>query len=110
MYKRQIKNITGVEALILSTFYETLKRSGHIPTLPDVTAYIIYKEDLMKMVNIDEDTYLVSIHNLMRMQCIGPAIIKGGPKLGKDLLTVYKGADAVVLTPLGVKFVEACIK
>jgi hypothetical protein len=46
----------------------------------------------------------------MRMQCIGPAILKGGISFGDEPVTIYKGADAVVLTPLGVKFVEACIR
>jgi hypothetical protein len=39
-----------------------------------------------------------------------PAILKGGVKMGPEPLTIYKGIDAVTLTPLGVKFVEACIK
>jgi hypothetical protein len=45
------------------------------------------------------------------MQCIGPAIIKASSiSLGDEPMTIYKGIDAIVLTPLGMKFVEACIK
>ena len=94
-----IKNITGIDARILNNFYEILKREGHLK-----------KEQIMQMVEIDAPTYQVSIFNLMRIQCIGPAILKGGISLGDERVTIYKGADAVVLTPLGVKFVEACLR
>jgi hypothetical protein len=105
-----IKNITGIEALILNNFYEILKRDGHTSDLSQVTNYHLKKEQIMQIVGIDAATYQVSIFNLMRMQCIGPAILTGGISMGSEPVTIYKGADAVVLTPLGVKFIEACIK
>ena len=105
-----IKNITGIEAVILNNFYEILKSEGHVHDLTNITNYSLKKEQITKMVGIDEATYQVSIFNLMRMQCIGPAILKGGISMGNEPLTIYKGTDAVVLTPLGIKFVEACIK
>lgn len=105
-----IKNITGVEAVILNAFYEILKREGRTADLAKITNYHLTKEQIMQMVGIDEVQYQVSAFNLMRMQCIAPAVIKGGVRMGTEPLTIYKGTDAVVLTPLGVKFVEACIK
>lgn len=106
-----IKNITGVEAQILSNFYEILKHESHIEDLAKITDYHLKKEQIMRMVSIDAPTYHVSIYNLMRMQCIAPAILKSdGIAIGDESMTIYKGADAVVLTPLGVKFVEACVK
>lgn len=105
-----IKNITGIEVMILSNFYEILKRDGHIANLSKITDYHLKKEQIMQMVGIDEATYHVSIFNLMRMQCIGPAILTGGISMGSEPVTIYKGSNAVVLTPLGVKFIEACIK
>jgi hypothetical protein len=105
-----IKNVTGIEAAILNNFYEILKQEGHISNLSSITDYHLKKEQIMQMVGIDTSTYQVSIFNLMRMQCIGPAILKGGVMMGSEPVTIYKGTDAVVLTPLGVKFVEACIK
>lgn len=105
-----IKNVTGIEAAILNNFYEILKQEGHIGNLSTITDYHLKKEQIMQMAGIDTSTYQVSIFNLMRMQCIGPAILKGGVKMGSEPMTIYKGTDAVVLTPLGVKFVEACIK
>jgi hypothetical protein len=105
-----IKNITGIEAAILKNFYEILKQEGRIENLSTITDYHLKKEQIMQMVGIDTSTYQVSIFNLMRMQCIGPAILKGGVMMGSEPMTIYKGTDAIVLTPLGVKFVEACIK
>lgn len=105
-----IKNITGVEVMILNTFYEILKRESHTADLSKITDYHLKKEQIMQMVGIDGATYQVSIFNLMRMQCIGPAILTGGISMGDEPVTIYKGSNAVVLTPLGVKFVESCIK
>jgi hypothetical protein len=110
-----IKNITGIEASILINFYEILGKDGQLGDITKITDFYLTKEQLIEIVNIDEATYLLSIFNLMRMQCIGPAILKkpgvnvNGVRISPDF-TIYKGADAVVLTPLGVKFVEACIK
>ena len=105
-----IKNITGIEAAILNNFYDILKREGHTANLSKITDFHLKKEQIMQMVGIDETTYQVSIFNLMRIQCIGPAILTGGISMGSEPVTIYKGTKAVVLTPLGVKFVEACIK
>jgi len=107
-----IKNITGIEALILNNVYEILKREGKIGDLSKITTYHFKKEKIMQIVGIDEQTYEVNIHNLMRMQCIGSAELKtGGFRMGDNPpITVYRSTDAIMLTPFGVKFVEACIK
>ena len=105
-----IKNITGIEVRILNEFYGVLHREGHTGDLTKVTNYHLKKEQIMQMVGIDASTYQVSIFNLMRMQCVGPAILRGGISMGDEPVTIYKGSDAVVLTPLGLRFVEACIK
>jgi hypothetical protein len=105
-----IKNITGIEALILKNYYDGLKEDDLIDDIANITNFYITKDDIMKTLSIDEITYQVNIYNLMRMQCIGPAIIKGSITFGEHCATAYKGTDAVVLTPLGVRFVEACMK
>ncbi len=104
-----IKNITATEATLLNKFYEILKRENRITNLPEITNYHLKKNQLMQLLGVDETKYLLSIYNLMRMQCIAPAILKGGVTIGDEVSTIYKGADAVVLTPLGAKFIEACI-
>jgi len=106
-----IKNITAIEVSILNNFYETLKSEERLNNLAELSNYSLKKEQIQRIVNISVDQYQVSIHNLMRMQCIGPAVLKStGIMMDDEATTIYKGTDAVVLTPLGVKFVEACIK
>jgi hypothetical protein len=104
-----IKNITGVEAKFLSLFYDVLRREQKLANVAHVTEHTLKKEQLMSALGIDEITYQVSAFNLMRMQCIAPAILKGGAMLGNEPMTIYKGTDVVTLTPLGVRFIEACI-
>jgi len=104
-----IKNITGTEVAILNCFYKILERKGRIDDLTNITNYSLKKEQIMEMVGINESDYQINIFNLMRMQCIGPAIIKSSSiMLGSEQATIYKGTDSVVLTPLGIKFIEAC--
>jgi hypothetical protein len=105
-----IKGITGIEAKLLNEFYEVLRREGKLRPLSDVFQYSLTKEQIMQALGISADVYAISVNNLMRMQLLSPAILKGGVKMGPEPLTIYKGIDAVTLTPLGVKFVEACIK
>ena len=105
-----IKNITGIEAQLLDNFYELLRKEGKIYPLEDMHKYSLKKEQLIKMLNLSTDQYALAANNLMRMQLIGPAILTGGISMGSESVTIYKGIDAVTLTPLGVKFVEACIK
>lgn len=103
-----IKQITGIEAKLLNMFYETLKREGKLLPLSNIFNYSLSKEQITKLMNISDDIYAISVNNLMRMQLLSPAILKGGVKMGSEPLTIYKGIDAVTLTPLGVKFIEAC--
>lgn len=105
-----IKEITAIEARLLNEFYEVLRRDGKLRPLSDVFQYSLTKEQIMQVLGISPDVYAISVNNLMRMQLLAPAILKGGVKMGPEPLTIYKGIDAVTLTPLGVKFVEACIK
>ncbi len=105
-----IKNITGIEAKILNEFYEVLRRENKLRPLENVFQYSLTKKQIMQALNLSSDIYAVSVNNLMRMQLLSPAILKGGVRMGSEPLTIYKGIDAVTLTPLGVKFVEACIK
>jgi len=105
-----IKNITGIEARILNDFYEVLRRENKLRPLQNVFQYSLTKEQIINALNISPEVYAVSVNNLMRLQLLSPAVLKGGVRMGSEPLTIYKGIDAVTLTPLGVKFVEACIK
>ena len=110
-FVEMIKEITGIEAKLLNEFYEVLRRKGKLRPLSDVFQYSLTKEQIMHVLRMSADMYAISVNNLMRMQLFSPAILKsGGVSSGSEPVTIYKGIDAVTLTPLGVKFVEACIK
>jgi hypothetical protein len=103
-----IKNITGIEASILNNFYEILKGSDKTIDISKITKVTLTHQQIMKMVGVDRINYQVSIYNLMRTQCIGPAfLIKA---VLAEAVATYKEPDAFVLTPLGLRFVEACIR
>jgi hypothetical protein len=105
-----IKGITGIEAKLLHEFYEVLHKENKLSPLSNVFQYSIPKEQFIDLLIITPDIYAISVNNLMRMQLISPAILKGGISMGSEPITIYKGIDAITITPLGVKFVEACIK
>lgn len=109
-FAEMIKNITGIEALILKDFYKLLEKENRLTPLSEIHKYSLKKEQLIKGLKMSPDQYAVSANNLMRMQLLSPAVLKGGAKMGPEPLTIFKGIDAVTLTPLAVKFVEACMK
>ena len=109
-FVEMIKNITGIEARLLNEFYSILQRGNQLQPLSDIYNYSLSKEKIIQILNISPDVYAISVNNLMRLQLLSPAILKGGVKMGSEPLTIYKGIDAVTMTPLGVKFVESCIK
>ncbi|MCK9224800.1 MAG: DUF4393 domain-containing protein [Candidatus Muirbacterium halophilum] len=104
-----IKNITPIEAFLLNNFYFILKRENKLFDLSKVNEYSLSKEQFIKILNISIDNYILAANNLMRLQLIGPAILTGGVRMGNEPITIYKGTDRITLTPLGVKFIEACI-
>lgn len=110
-FVEMIKGITGIEAKLLNEFYEILSREGKIRPLSDVFLYSFTKEQIMQTLSISADVYAISVNNLIRMQLFSPAFITDdGTMGGYGQLTVHKGIDAMTLTPLGIKFVEACMK
>ncbi len=64
----------------------------------------------MQHEGLGEEDYALAAHNLMRMQLIAPAILTGSIKMGPEPVTIYKGINAITLMPLGVAFVEACLR
>ena len=105
-----IKNITGVEAKILDDFYNLLVSEKHLQPLHMLSNYSITSKQVQDTFKISASAYSVAAHNLMRLQLIAPAVMKGGVYLGPEPLTIFKGIDAITLTPLGAKFVEACLR
>lgn len=113
-----IKGITAREAQLLNEFYGILDSNKMTRPLNNLHSYVLYKEKLMDLLYMTHDDYAIAANNLMRLQLIAPGIIEGGVSIGigqgikrkVEKLTAYKGIDAITMTPLGVLFVEACIK
>jgi hypothetical protein len=92
-----IKNITGTEARMLNMFYISLLMTNRLKPSDQVYNWQFEKEQHVALLGVTEEEYAVAANNLIRMQLLATAFLK-------------KGVDAVTLTPLGVKFIEACIK
>lgn len=90
-FTEMIKNITGVEVLILSEFYKILEKQNRLAPLSEIHNYSLKKEQLIDELTMSPDQYAVSANNLMRMQLLGPAVLKGGVKMGAEPLTISKG-------------------
>ncbi len=106
-----IKGLTAQDAQILAFFYGLLKRENRLTPLEGVIQYSLKKEQIMRALALSEADYQVSAFNLMRIQCIAPAVLKTtGISFGDEATTIYKGIDAVTLTPLGIKFAQACME
>jgi hypothetical protein len=110
-----IKNITGIEIILINTLYNSVTAGEILKPLSLLYNYRFNKSEIVNDLSINDDQYSLAANNLMRMQLIAPAILKGGITFSygaeaTEPSTVYKGIDAITLTPLGIKFVEACIK
>ena len=120
-----IKGITGIDAKLLYEFYEILKSRNQLSPIENVTEFSLTKDEIIQFLKVTPGDYVLSVNNLMRMQLISPALYKTGASYrtvkgasfrtvkgisGMERLTIFKGTDALTLTPLGVKFVEACMK
>lgn len=106
-----IKNITAIEAKLLNAFYNVLKKGNQLSPISDIYKFYLPKEQLIQTLGISSDLYTISVNNLMRLQLLSPAVLKSsGVSIGPEPMTIYKGIDAITMTPLGVKFVEACLR
>lgn len=103
-----LKSLTPLDVRILAFFYEALKQNPKVE-LDQITEYSLTRQQICQALNIDDRAYGRSVYNLFRVQCIAPAILKGGIRISGEPITVFKGADAVTMTPLGRDLVEACI-
>lgn len=112
-----IKGITGLDAKFLYEFYEILKSRNQLSPIENVIEFSLTKEQIIQFLNVSPGDYALSVNNLMRMQLISPALYQTGASYRTvkgisrmERLTIFKGTDALTLTPLGIKFVEACMK
>jgi len=110
-FVEMIKGLTSLDAKTLNFFYLLLKSENRLMPLENVINYSLKKEQIMEAVNLSEADYQICAFNLMRIQCIAPNVIKtSGITFGDEPTTIYKGIDSVTLTPLGVRFAQACME
>jgi len=106
-----IEGITAREAQLLNEFYSALDRENETRPFSNLCNHNVTKEQLKKELSLTLDDYAIAANNLMRLQLIAPAIFfKNVIRVGSEPMTIYKGIDAITMTPLGVLFVEACIR
>lgn len=104
-----LKNLTILDAKILHTIYRSLEQKGSAE-YDKVLSVIFDKTEICRVMNISPKEYDVSVFNLFRTQCLSPGLIKQtGIMFGNEATTIYKGVDAVSMTPLGLAFVKSCI-
>lgn len=108
-YIEIIKSLEPVDARLLEYFYDVLINDPKVD-LAQPTDFSLTKEVIAQGLGLELNQCILSIYNLFRAQCLSPAILRGGVKIGHEALTVYKGVDAVTMTLLGIDFVKACIK
>lgn len=114
-----IKNITAIEVNILNKLYKRLPNKFH-PFSESVQRYSLTKNDIIMLLDLRADVCSISINNLMRMQLIEYQLIRYKPVKGEYDRTSYESfshidntdlfnvTDNLVLTQLGIKFVESC--
>lgn len=115
-----IKNITAIEVNVLNLLYQRLPNKFLIDG-PEIETHALTKYDIMVLLDIKSDVCSIAINNLMRMQLIEYKLIRHKPVVSDNDRTSYTATmhvdlyadlfnitDNLVLTPLGVKFVEAC--
>ena len=111
-YTEIIKNLTARDAQLLHALYNTLQNAGKFD-FKEAARVGISKENVCSSLGIAESDYVLSANNLMRLWVIAPFIIYvqgSGPVTisGGEKLTIDKGTDVIVMTPLGIRFIEAC--
>jgi len=109
-YLEIIKSLNPLDVKMLSFFHGALQKNPDVK-FEQVTNYSLKKEQICSGLGISENEYNLSVYNLFRVQCLAPAVMEAtGIMFGEEPTTIFKGAKAVTMTPLGVNFVKACIE
>jgi Abortive infection alpha len=103
-----LKSLTPLDVKILMEFYGVLKNDKKVE-FSKINQYSLKKENFTSGLKISDEDYYISMYNLFRVQCLCPAILTGGISMGSEPVTIYKGAEQVTFTHLGLKLVEATI-
>jgi hypothetical protein len=113
-YPDIIKHLAPLDAKTLAVMYSELAGSHRIE-LSNAGWHGFPKSGMCRRLGLDnEEEYLVAVNNLIRLGCVASAVQQAtvGDRFGvpsSQHLTIDRGTDVIVLTPLGIRFVEACI-
>lgn len=113
-YTDIIKCLSGLDARILFLMYNSLRLADSLD-FESAAINPFFQSRVCAKLAISEDEFLLSVDNLMRVQCVAPHVkpIRLGSGLqGQHLSSPTLGGlphpGEVILTPLGIRFVEAC--
>ena len=111
-----IKNLTSLDAKVLKFVYDKVSRIISISQNEPIKIYmakvIVDLKDINKYMNVSEEELTISYNNLIRVQCLelvsslSPIYVKEGEKMP----LMVNDPMHVTITPLGLAFVEACMK
>lgn len=104
-----IKGLSPLDAKILIHWKDTLERTSSWPVPAGEDAPCFNEMETMQALGIQKSLYDVSIHNLMRVQCVAPFEFDNGVMLGDRPILTSTGVCDVALTPFGVSFITACL-
>ena len=111
-----IKNLTSLDAQVLKFVYDKVSRIISVPQDQPFKVYmakvIVDLKDINKYMNVSEEELTISYNNLIRVQRLkldssqSPIHIKEG----ETMPLMLNDPMHVIITPLGLAFVEACMK
>lgn len=93
-----IKNLTGIDVIILQYCYSKIVSTINLERIDTIYQSEIEKSQIISKLGISELEYSISVENLMRLRLVNNVMI-----MGNGVIDIY-------MTPLGIKFVRACIK
>jgi hypothetical protein len=103
-----LRDLEPQDAAILKFFWDQLHTSGMPPDASEILRYSMTREQISNKLGLSRYDYEVSMFNLFRSQLMAPAVFRmKGMLVGEERMTVYKGTDAVTITPLGLDFLRA---
>ena len=113
-YSEIIKNLAPLDAQMLREIYDAVQQAGMLDFRKACDASAT-KDNICQVLGITDEQYLISANNLMRLRVLAPRVVYvevGGPITisGGERLTIDKGTDQVVITPLGIRFIESCME
>lgn len=111
-----IKNLNSLDAKVLKFAYDEVSRKIIVPYDEPIKIYmtkmIVDLKNINKYLDVSEEELTISYNNLIRVQCLKLAISLNSLLVeeGESMPLMLSDPMHVTLTPLGIAFIEACMK